>query len=78
LFAPQSGKIPSNFTQVNGSLGSIEGLFYATSIKRRSIYITPNDVPNPSVIPEVEILFTDTCEKLFPGATTIKPDYWID
>lgn len=78
LFAPQSGKIPSNFTQVNGSLGSIEGLFYATSIKRRSIYITPNDVPNPSVIPEVEILFTDTCEKLFPASTTVKPDYWID
>lgn len=78
LFAPQSGKIPSNFTQVNGSLGSVEGLFYATSIKRRSIYITPNDVPNPSVIPEVEILFTDTCEKLFPASTTVKPDYWID
>jgi hypothetical protein len=78
LFAPQSGKIPSNFTQVNGSLGSIEGLFYATSIKRRSIYISPNDVPNPSVIPEVNPLFTDTCERLFPGATTVKPDYWID
>jgi hypothetical protein len=78
LFAPQSGKIISNFVPVNGSQGSVEGLFYASSIRKKSIYITRNDVPNQSVIPTVELLFTDTCEKLFPGAKTVKPDYWID
>ncbi len=78
LFEPQAGKIPTNFTQLSGKSGPIEGLFYATAITRNSIYITRNDVPNQSVIPEVELLFTDHCEKLYPNTTTVKPDFWVD
>lgn len=78
LFAPQAGKIPSNFTQVSGDAGQVEGIFFATAISRNSVYITKNDVPNQSVIPKVELLFTDTCEKLFPGSTTVKPEFWMD
>jgi len=78
LFAPQAGKIPSNFIQLSGTSGPIEGIFFATSISKNSVFVTRNDVPNPSVIPEVELLFTDNCEKLFPGSTTVRPSFWID
>jgi hypothetical protein len=78
LFAPQAGKIPSNFTQISGEPGSIEGIFFSASIRKKSVYITQGDIPNPSVIPDVDPLYTDTCEKLFPGSTTVKPDFWID
>lgn len=78
LFAPQAGKIPSNFIQVSGVTGSIEGIFFSAAINRNSVYIKPSDIPNPSVIPKVEPLFTNTCEKLFPGSTTVKPEFWID
>lgn len=78
LFAPQAGKIPTNFVQLSGPKSPIEGLFYATAISKSSIYITRNDVPNPGVIPEVNPLFTDNCERLFPNTTSVKPDFWED
>ena len=49
LFQPISGKIPSNFVQISGKDGPIEGLFYATSI-----YILTSNFPN---IPNLKLKF---------------------
>jgi hypothetical protein len=78
LFQPQSGKIPSNFKQLSGVKAPIEGIFFATAIHSKSIYITPMDVPNRGVIPSVDLPFTNSCKELFQNATTEKPVYWID
>lgn len=76
LFEPQSGKIPSNFIQVSGTQSPIEGLFYATSINSKSVYITRSDVPG--IIPSVELPFKNTCKELFPYSSVNKPIYWED
>jgi len=78
LFEPQAGRIPTNFVQISGKEGPIVGFFYGTSIASRSVYITRNDVPNPSVIPIVELPYSDNCERLFPNTTSSKPTFWID
>lgn len=78
LFEPQAGKIPTNFVQVSGNEGPMEGFFYGTSLVKKSTYITPADVPNPSVIPPVSQPFPDNCEKLYPNTTATKPDFWVD
>jgi len=77
LFQPVSGRIPSYFVQTSGSPSPINGIFYATSVSSKSDYIKPIDVPNPNFIPEgLEV--SDSCLKLFPYATTVKPDFWVD
>ncbi len=78
LFQPLTGKIPSNFTQISGQPGPIEGIFYATSIHSRGAYINRTDVPNPSIIPVSTLTFNDSCTKLFPNTTTVKPVFWTD
>jgi hypothetical protein len=78
LFQPISGKVPSNFIQIAGTQIPMEGLFYATGVARKSVYITREDVPDPSIIPEVEQPWFDSCLSLFPYGTTIKPSYWVD
>jgi hypothetical protein len=76
LFQPVTGKVPNNFIQISGNPSAIEGIFYATSINKKSIFITRNDVPNQSVIPTQDLPFTDSCLSLFPNSTIEKPDFW--
>ena len=76
LFQPVTGKVPTNFKQVSGSAGPIEGLFYATAIAKKSVFITRNDVPSESMIPVQDLPFEDSCLSLFPNSTTTKPDFW--
>lgn len=76
LFQPITGKVPGNFVQISGEPGPVEGLFYASSVKRKSIFITRRDVPNESVIPPQNLPFKESCERLFPYSTTEKPPYW--
>lgn len=78
LFQPVAGKIPTNFYQVGGNAGPVEGLFYATSISRNSVYITRDDVPDQRVIPLVERPYPNSCESLFPNSSTVKPSFWVD
>lgn len=80
LFQPPSGKIPSNFIQTSGKEESILGIFYAASIRSKTIVITKRDVPqgtyefpsDKTPIPGID------CKKLYPNATTIKPSFWED
>jgi hypothetical protein len=76
LFQPVSGKIKSNFIQLAGNEAAIEGIFFATSISSKSIFITREDVPNPKLIPVNELPWTNSCLTLFPNSTTTKPSYW--
>lgn len=78
LFQPNSGKIRGNFVQVSGPAGPVEGLFYASSISRNSVYITRNDVKPQNLIPPQNLPFTDDCSKLFPYSRKTKPTYWED
>ena len=78
LFQPITGKIPSNFIQISGQPGPIEGIFFATSIHSKGAFITRDDVPNSSIIPVSNLTFNDSCTKLFPNTTTEKPAFWTD
>ncbi len=76
IFQPVTGKIPGNMVQVAGNPAPVEGLFYAAAVSSASVYITPNDIPNPIVIPPQELVYANSCTTLFPNSSTTKPDYW--
>ncbi len=76
LFQPVTGRIESNFVQISGPSSVMEGLFYATSISSRSIFITRNDVPLESMIPVQDLPYKESCTRLFPYSSTDKPAYW--
>jgi hypothetical protein len=79
LFQPVTGKVPSNFTQVAGNQCQVQGLFYATSISKKIVYITRANVPNENFIPSADPdLAKYSCLKLFPDATNNKPLDWED
>lgn len=81
LFQPITGKIPSNFVQLNGTTAPIEGLFYTASISNKRILITSKDVPDGTFIfptqdpPEPIAL---SCLDLYPNSFTQKPAFWED
>lgn len=78
IFQPITGKIPSNFVQLEGTPSPINGLFYAAGVDARTILITPGDVPNPNLIPEFAGLDAISCLELFPNSTNVKPAFWED
>lgn len=75
LFQPVTGRIQSNFVQISGPSAPVEGLFFATGVTSKAIFIERSDVPNETMIPTT-LPFGDSCLKLFPYATTEKPDFW--
>ncbi|MBA4055829.1 MAG: hypothetical protein C0490_14030 [Marivirga sp.] len=75
LFQPVTGKIPGNMIQIGGPVVAVEGLFYASGVASKAIFIERSDVPNADIIPD-PILWAESCLKLFPYATTTKPDFW--
>ncbi len=86
LFQPITGKIPSNFKQISGEETEMQGLFFATSIASRAIYITRNDIPDQKAIPKLQLApptanhdpADNTCQGLFPNSTTERPSFWVD
>jgi hypothetical protein len=80
LFQPVVGKIPSNFVQITGKEIPIEGLFYATSIRNKVLYIKHTDLP-PDLVYQISFdkpLFGDDCRNLFPHSSNLKPAFWED
>ena len=82
LFQPITGKIPTTFTQIAGTTTPINGIFYAAGVDTKSMYITRDDVPNQSLIPEVDFTIQGmgwfSCMELYPNASTTKPAFWVD
>jgi Domain of unknown function (DUF4249) len=82
LFQPITGKVPNNFIQITGTATPVNGIFYAAGVATKGIYITRDDVPNQSLIPEVDFNIRGngwfSCTELFPDASTTKPEFWVD
>ncbi len=78
LFQPITGKIPGNFVQISGAQTPIDGLFFATSISSKSLYITYDDIPNKGTIVADTIIFKDSCLNMYGHSTTTRPSYWVD
>ena len=71
LFQPPSGEIRGNLKPVNSS-ANVVGLFWATAVSKKSIFISRSDVPYP--LPPIERR-SDTC-LTYPNSSTEKPDLW--
>jgi hypothetical protein len=72
LFQPPSGEIRGNIKPVNSNAAVI-GIFWATSISSKSIFIQKSDVPyNIAPIYFVPI----ACYDYYPHASINKPDLW--
>lgn len=80
LFQPITGKIDNTFVQVSGTPAPVNGIFYAAGVSNKTDYITPDDVPAPVPVPEVDFSQVGmiSCLELFPYASNVKPDFWED
>lgn len=71
LFQPPSGKVRSNIFAKNGT-EEVQGIFYATAIHEKSIFIKKSDIPYK--VQAIDTL-TTSC-KYLEFSTNIKPAYW--
>jgi len=83
LFQPVTGKIPTNFVQVAGPSGMVEGTFFAAGINSKAIYVRPLDIPFLVLIPQdVSYPYPNKISQGscldFPYSTTKKPLFWKD
>lgn len=72
LFQPPSGEIRGNIRAVNNT-DPVIGLFYATALQRKSIFIQKTDVPY--LLTPIEFI-TYPCYDYFENASTTKPAGW--
>lgn len=75
LFQPISGKIASNFVQLSGKTAPMEGIFYASALKTKGVFIPRSAVPNTIPIPPVELPYNESCQT-FPNSSNARPSYW--
>lgn len=78
LFQPITGKVPSNFVQTAGKTVRVEGLFYATSISSKSIFINRDDLARFVLLTHPDLPYKNSCLKMFGNSTTTKPSFWVD
>lgn len=71
LFQPPSGKVRGNIFSKDGG-EEVQGIFYASSVQEKSIFIEKNDVPY--TVREIDTLKT-SC-KFVGVATTVRPSFW--
>ena len=71
LFQPPSGKVRGNIFSIDRN-EEVQGIFYASSVKEKSIFIEKRDVPY--TVKEIDTLKT-SC-KFLGTSTTIKPSFW--
>ena len=81
IFQPVSGKIPSNLTDTNKG-SSVQGIFYASAIKKKQIYLDPR-INKVYFMPPVDCSgregpVYESCRLAFPFSTTTKPSDWVD
>jgi len=71
LFQPPFGEIKGNVSAVN-STAPVVGLFWATSVKTKYLFITPGEVPY--LLTPMDII-TDACT-VFSNSSTTQPAFW--
>lgn len=72
LFQPPLGEFRGNIKAVNNTQ-AVVGIFWASAVARKSIYLLPSDVPYP-VVP-IDFI-TLPCYDFYDNATSIKPANW--
>ncbi len=72
LFQPPYGEIKGNIKAID-SQDPVVGLFWATSISSKAIFLTQNDVPYPVTPPDV---IADDCSTFYENSSTTKPEFW--
>ncbi len=80
LFQPAFGKVKTNIFSTNSDKEAT-GIFYASSVKRKILFITGADAPIP--VPEFDIIPPETncvlwqpCDRIFPNSSTTPPPEW--
>jgi hypothetical protein len=72
IFQPPSGEIRGNIRPVN-STKPVVGLFWATAVKKKTIFIYPEDLPiNLTPIDYITL----PCNDFYKGSTSVKPAGW--
>jgi hypothetical protein len=74
LFQPAPGRLIGNIRATNSNF-PVVGLFWATSVRRESVYIMRNEIP--IVLPPYEI-YPEPCQTVFQYSSTTKPASWND
>jgi hypothetical protein len=72
LFQPPSASITGNIKAINSS-APVVGIFWASSVKKKSMYIDRTAVPYP--LPPI-FYVTEACTDYYPNSTTTKPANW--
>jgi hypothetical protein len=76
IFQPATGRIPGNIVQVSGTSSPASGIFYASSLTAKSIYVNRGD-EDATTIPVLQPKYGQyPCYKLAPNASVTPPDYW--
>lgn len=78
LFQPPNGKARSNIFE-KGGLGEVQGLFYASAVKTKQIYLNNADVPIRQQVDRwncEEGRIAEDCRLAYPNSTTTKPADW--
>lgn len=73
IFQPNGVRVTGNITCVNDPDIEVLGIFGASSIVRKGLYILPSDIPVN--VPLQERIAAD-CRARFTQSTTTKPDWW--
>ena len=74
LFQPAFGKAKTNLFEINGK-GGVQGIFYASSVSQKHLFITAKDVL-PLSIPQFDCVIEESCLLFFPNSTNVKPPEW--
>lgn len=78
LFQPVNGRIPSNFVQVAGTPGEVQGIFFATAISSKMTYINRDDLPKFFTIPPIDPPIKNSCLRAFANSSLQEPAFWLD
>ena len=86
LFQPISGRIPSHFTQLEGTQTLISGIFFATSVSSKVIHIQRFGTPPAILLPSNltfaitldEPVWAGDCRLRFGNSTNTMPSFWED
>ena len=72
IFQPPSGELIGNVVALN-SEDRVVGLFWATAVSKKTMFLNRSDVPYPLTNTET---ITESCLTYFDDATTTKPQAW--
>ncbi len=79
LFQPPTGKTRTNIFQKNGS-NEAQGLFYASAVKLKQLYLTNADIPVTLAVPKAACdppgIIAEDCRLAYRFSSTTKPADW--